>query len=124
MPKTILCIEDNQEIRENTAELLELEGYDVLVADNGHDGINIARANHPNLIICDVIMIGINGYQVFEILLQDESTRLIPVIFTSAMSESANKKKAFSIGGCHYLIKPYDDKELFAIIAKLLTPTL
>ena len=124
MPKIILFIEDNKEIRESTVELLELEGYNVLVVDNGKDGINIARNNLPDLIISDVIMPGISGYEVFESLLLDENTRLIPFIFTSAMSEKSDIKKAFTIGMCHYLIKPYDDKELFKIIEKMLAPVL
>jgi CheY-like chemotaxis protein len=120
MPATILFIEDNVDIRENTTELLELEGYQVLVADNGPDGISMAKHHRPDLIISDVIMRGMDGFEVFESLLLDDNTRHIPFIFTSAMSERSHIEKAFSIGHCNYLVKPYDDKDLFLIIEKVL----
>ncbi|NHA03389.1 response regulator [Mucilaginibacter sp. HC2] len=120
MPTTILFIEDNTDIRENTTELLELEGYQVITADNGTDGISMAKLHHPNLIISDVVMRGLDGFEVFELLLLDRNTRDIPFIFTSAMSERSHMEKALSIGYCNYLVKPYDDKDLFQIIEKVL----
>ncbi|MGN8068912.1 response regulator [Mucilaginibacter sp. 22184] len=120
MPTTILFIEDNIDIRENTTELLELEGYHVIVADNGPDGISMAMLHQPDLIISDVIMRGMDGFEVFELLLLNDNTRHIPFIFTSAMSERSHIEKAFSIGHCNYLVKPYDDKDLFSVIEKVL----
>lgn len=120
MPTTILFIEDNTDIRENTTELLELEGYQVITADNGTDGISMAKLHHPNLIISDVVMRGMDGFEVFELLFLDHNTRDIPFIFTSAMSERSHMEKALSIGYCNYLVKPYDDKDLFLIIEKVL----
>ena len=123
MPATILFIEDNADIRENTTELLELEGYRVIVVDNGPDGISMAKLHRPDLIISDVIMSGMDGFEVFESLLLDDNTRNIPFIFTSAMSERAHIEKAFSIGHCDYLVKPYDDKDLFLVIERALRST-
>ena len=120
MRKTLLLIEDNEDIRENTAELLELEGYQVLTADNGLEGIRQAQANLPDLIICDVLMREADGYTVFRTLLEDSSTRDIPFIFVTAKSETADRAVAVAIGTCDYLIKPFDERELFACITRLL----
>jgi CheY-like chemotaxis protein len=120
MQKTILLIEDNADIRENTAELIELENYRVLTAENGLEGIRLAQLNLPDLVICDVLMKEADGYTVFRTLLQGEATCHIPFIFITAKSENADRLKAMSIGDCHYLVKPFDEKELFACIQKLL----
>ncbi|UOE49794.1 response regulator [Mucilaginibacter sp. SMC90] len=121
MQKTILLIEDNEDIRENTAELLDLEGYHVITADNGLEGIRQAQANLPDLIICDVLMREADGYTVFRTLLEDSSTRDIPFIFVTAKSETADRAIARAIGTCEYLIKPFDEKELFDCIRGLLS---
>ena len=120
MPKTILLIEDNEDIRENTAELLELEGFRVLAVQNGQDGIALTRTDLPDLVICDILMPEMDGYAVFRRLLSQEETRHIPFIFFTARSESVDKAKADAIGRCSYLIKPFDETELLALIARVL----
>lgn len=124
MNANILLIEDNQDIRENTAELLELEGYRVITADNGLEGIRLAGLHFPDLVISDVLMPGADGYTVFQALLDRETTRHIPFLFITAKSESADKAKALSIGRCAYLVKPFDEKELLDCLAKMLNPSL
>jgi CheY-like chemotaxis protein len=120
MQKKILIIEDNRDIRESTTELLELEGYAVLTTENGLEGIRSAQAELPDLVICDVLMEGADGYTVFRALLGGEDTRHIPFIFVTAKSESTDKAKAMAIGPCGYLVKPFDEKELFACISRCL----
>ena len=124
MNATILLIEDNQDIRENTAELLELVGYRVITADNGLEGIRLAGLYFPDLVISDVLMPGADGYTVFQALLDQETTRHIPFLFITAKSESADKKKALSIGRCAYLVKPFDEKELLDCLTKMLNNSL
>ncbi len=120
MQKTILLIEDNRDIRENTAELLELEGHRVITAENGLHGIQLAEVNLPDLVICDVLMPEADGYAVFRALLNGANTRQIPFIFITAKSENSDKAKAMEIGQCGYLVKPFDEKELFDSIKKYL----
>ncbi|GAB3915844.1 response regulator [Mucilaginibacter boryungensis] len=112
----ILLIEDNDDIRENTVELLELEGYDVLAAGDGSRALELIAEQIPDLIVCDVVMPGLNGYDVFDTLQNNPNTRSIPFIFTTAQSERADLAKAKSLGVRHYLVKPFDDKELLACI--------
>ncbi|HEY0175409.1 MAG TPA: response regulator [Pedobacter sp.] len=121
MQKTILLIEDNKDIRENVAELLELEGFRVITAENGVEGILQAQMNLPDLVICDVLMQEADGYTVFRTLLDGETTRDIPFVFITAKSESSDRAKAMEIGACDYLIKPFDEVELFTCITKMLS---
>jgi DNA-binding response OmpR family regulator len=120
MQTTILLIEDNQDIQENTAELLELQGYRVLSAFNGQEGIILAETYLPDLIISDVVMPEGDGYAVFNALRENAATWDIPVIFISAKSENADRLKALGMGVCDYLVKPFDEQELFDCIEKRL----
>jgi CheY-like chemotaxis protein len=117
---TILHIQDDKDISDNTAELLELEGYKVISIDNGTDGIGLAKSCHPDLIICDIIMRETDGYTVFKTLLQDISIQNIPFIFSTANSEESDREKANKIGFCEYLIKPFDGKELLDCVKRML----
>jgi len=118
--KTILLIEDNNEVRENTAEILELANYKVLQAEDGKVGVEKANSNHIDLIICDIIMRETDGYTVFKTLLQDISIQNIPFIFSTANSEESDREKANKIGFCEYLIKPFDGKELLDCVKRML----
>lgn len=117
---TILHIEDNKDISDNTAELLELEGYKVISTDNGTDGIHLAKNHHPDLIICDIIMRETDGYTVFKTLLQDINIQSIPFIFSTASSENADRERAKQIGYCEYLVKPFDGKDLIDCVTRVL----
>ncbi|MGF7073229.1 response regulator [Mucilaginibacter sp. R-33] len=119
MKNKVLLIEDNQDIRENAAELLELYGFEVLVADCGEAGLDLTDL-HPDLIISDVIMPGISGYDVFNQLQEDSLKKNIPFIFTTALSEKKDQDIAKVMGIQNYLIKPYDEAELISCIRKCL----
>jgi len=114
--KTILLIEDDIALRENTAELLELSGYEVTVAPNGRVGIDKAVSLHPNLIICDIMMPEVDGYGVLEALSQKEETRFIPFIFLSAKTEHKEIRKGMDMGADDYLTKPFEEEELLSAI--------
>ena len=109
---TILAIEDETEIRENIQEILELEGFDVLIAENGRIGVQLAQEHHPDLIICDVMMPELDGYDVLVALRQDPSTLKIPFIFLSAKATKADFRKGMSLGADDYLTKPFTPGEL------------
>ncbi|MEM6628727.1 MAG: response regulator [Bacteroidota bacterium] len=114
--KKILLVEDNLEVRENTAEILELSGYEVLTAENGKVGVQLAQANDPDLIICDIMMPELDGYGVLRILNKDPNTAQIPFIFLTAKAEMSDMRKGMNLGADDYLTKPFDEVELLDAI--------
>jgi two-component system, sensor histidine kinase and response regulator len=114
---TILAIEDEIEIRENIQDILELEGFNVLTAENGRIGVQVAQEHHPDLIICDVMMPELDGYDVLLKLRQDPTTLKIPFIFLSAKAANTDFRKGMSLGADDYLTKPFTPSELCSAIA-------
>ena len=112
MSKTILLIEDNKEMRENTAEILELSKYEVSTAKNGKEGVELAQKNKPDLIICDIMMPVLDGYGVLHLLAKNEETANIPFIFLTAKAERSDFRKGMEMGADDYVTKPFDDIEL------------
>ena len=110
--KTILIIEDNVDVRENTAEILELANYKVLQAENGKIGVEIAQKSKPDLIICDIMMPVLDGYGVIHLLNKNPETASIPFIFLTAKSERVDFRKGMEMGADDYISKPFDDIEL------------
>lgn len=111
-PKKILLIEDNPEMRENTAEILELAAYNVVTATNGKEGVKLAQQEQPDLIICDIMMPELDGYGVLHMLGKDDQTASVPFIFLTAKAERNDQRKGMTMGADDYLTKPYDDVEL------------
>ncbi|GAA4389991.1 response regulator [Hymenobacter koreensis] len=114
--KTILLIEDNDLIRESTAEILELAGYHVLTAENGKVGVEQARATRPDLVICDIMMPVLDGYGVLQIFNQDAQLSGVPFIFLTAKTERTDMRKGMELGADDYLTKPFDESELLSAI--------
>ncbi|WP_336516640.1 response regulator [Pollutibacter soli] len=114
--KTILVIEDNQDIRENIAEILELGGYRALVAENGKLGVEVALKENPDLIVCDIMMPGLDGYGVLHLLRKNESTQYTPFIFLTAKVERGDFRKGMEMGADDYITKPFEDIELLNAI--------
>lgn len=110
--KKILLIEDNVEIRENTSEILTLDGYEVTVAENGKEGVTKAIAEKPDLIICDIMMPVLDGYGVLHLLTKNPETADIPFIFLTAKAERTDFRKGMDMGADDYITKPFDDVEL------------
>jgi CRP/FNR family transcriptional regulator, polysaccharide utilization system transcription regulator len=110
--KTILIIEDNLDVRENTAEILELANYRVLQAENGKIGVEMAQKSKPDLIICDIMMPVLDGYGVIHLLNKNQETASIPFIFLTAKSERIDFRKGMEMGADDYISKPFDDIEL------------
>jgi CRP-like cAMP-binding protein/CheY-like chemotaxis protein len=118
--KKILLIEDNPEVRENTQEILDLAGYNVLTAPNGKAGVDLAQKENPDLIICDIMMPELDGYGVLHILNMKSETAGIPFIFLTAKTEKTDIRKGMNLGADDYLTKPFDDTDLLnAIEARL-----
>jgi len=114
--KKILVIEDNLEVRENLAEILELSGYEVFTAENGKVGVQAARNNKPDLILCDVMMPELDGFGVLRILDQTPLTADIPFVFLTAKAEKDDFRKGMNLGADDYITKPFDDVELLDAI--------
>ncbi len=112
MSKTILIIEDNDEIRENIVEILELAGLEVFEADNGKTGVELAIKQKPKLILCDIMMPELDGYGVLYMLKKNPETEHIPFIFLTARAERPDLRKGMELGADDYLTKPFDDMEL------------
>ncbi len=114
--KTILLIDDNKDILENLTEYLEMEGYKILSATNGKNGIELAKQHIPHLILCDTLMPDLDGYEVLHLLLETCKTHKIPFVFSTSNSEKVDKTKAIELGADDYLIKPYDMETLAKVI--------
>ncbi|MBA6151408.1 response regulator [Gelidibacter maritimus] len=112
----ILLIEDNQDVRENTADILELEGYEVASAENGKVGIEHAKQLMPDVIVCDIMMPELDGYDVLEELNKNAQTSSIPFIFLTAKTEKIDMRKGMNLGADDYLTKPFTEKELLEAI--------
>jgi CheY-like chemotaxis protein len=118
--KTILIIEDNPEIRENITEILELANFKVISAENGRAGIFAANESVPDIILCDIMMPEVNGYEVLKGLRQNPPTADIPFIYVTASAEKSEVKLAMDMGANGYVRKPFDTKELIDTIEKCL----
>jgi CRP-like cAMP-binding protein/CheY-like chemotaxis protein len=116
MSKKVLIIEDNNDIRENIVEILELAGYKVYAANNGKTGVDLAVKNTPDIILCDIMMPELDGYGVLYMLNKYPETAAIPFIFLTAKAERVDLRKGMEMGADDYLTKPFDDMELLTAI--------
>jgi len=110
--KKVLFIEDNDDIRNNTAEILELANYNVLTAENGKKGIEKALQEKPDLIICDIMMPVLDGYGVFHTLQKNPQTMNTPFIFLTAKTEKSDFRKGMELGADDYITKPFTGTDL------------
>lgn len=117
---TILIIEDNRNIRENTAELLEMEEYNVITASDGKEGFQKILDLIPDLIICDILMPKMGGLELLAKLGMHNDLKTIPLIFFSVKSEKKDIKIAMGLGAYDYIVKPSDLKNLLVSIRKCL----
>lgn len=121
--KHLLLIEDNNEIRENTAEILELAGYKVRTAENGKIGVELALEHKPDLIICDIMMPVLDGYGVLHLLNKNPDLTGIPFIFLTAKAERSDFRKGMEMGADDYITKPFSDIELLNAVESRLRKT-
>ena len=114
--KKILLIEDNDLIRENTAEILELANYKVITAANGKIGVEQALQQTPDLIICDIMMPVLDGYGVLHAVQKNETIKNTPFIFLTAKTERSDFRKGMENGADDYITKPFDGTELLSAV--------
>ena len=116
----ILYIEDNLAIRENGVEILELGGYTVITAINGNDGVALAKEKIPDLIICDIVMPLMDGYETIQQIKSDPALAEIPFMFVTASAQTSEMSRGLQLGANAYIRKPFDGKELLETIKQLL----
>lgn len=114
--KKVLVIEDNEDVCENTVEILTFADYKAITAKNGKIGIEIAEQQLPDVILCDIMMPELDGFEVLKILSENSKTSHIPFIFLTAKSEKADIRKGMNLGADDYLTKPFTEKELLNAI--------
>jgi len=114
--KTILIIEDQPDMRENIATILEMEDHAVLTAENGREGIEMAREEKPDLILCDVMMPEMDGHEVLNALRADRTIAGTPFIFLTAKGEKRDLRQGMNLGADDYLTKPVSAPELLGAI--------
>jgi two-component system, OmpR family, alkaline phosphatase synthesis response regulator PhoP len=108
----ILIIEDTEDVRHNIQEILELENFETIVAENGRIGVQLAMKEYPNLIISDVSMPEMDGYQVLATLRNHPETAITPFIFLTAQSIQKDRRQGMELGANDYLTKPFTCDEL------------
>ncbi|MCE1243025.1 MAG: response regulator [Oryzomicrobium sp.] len=117
--KKILVVDDSPTERAYLTEILSKAGYQIVTAENGEDGIAKAKSEHPDLVLMDVVMPGLNGYQATRTLTRDEDTKNIPVIVCTSKGQETDKIWGLRQGALDYLVKPVKADELLAKIAAL-----
>jgi CheY-like chemotaxis protein len=118
--KKVIFIEDNLEIRENTVEILELASYKVFAAADGNEGMVMIMQHLPNIILCDIHMPNMNGFEVFWNVKANATVSGIPFVFVTASAEKKEMESALSLGADGYICKPFDSKELLELVFRLL----
>jgi CheY-like chemotaxis protein len=120
--KSVLVIEDEAPLRANLARLLSAEGYRVVAAPNGDEGIRRAREERPDLVICDVLMPRTDGFGVLAALRSQPETAETPFIFLSASADKEDLARGLRSGANEYVTKPFKIAELLAAVRRLLPP--
>ena len=118
--KRVLICDDDPVILRLIQVNLELEGYEVLLAHDGEKAIEVAQAGRPDLIILDIMMPRLDGYQTCERLKADDSTKEIPVVFLSAKAQQSDIEKGRTFGVSEYVTKPFDPNDLVDVVERVL----
>ena len=116
----ILVVDDHPTSRVTAATLLAVEGYQVLEAESGSSALSMVVETKPDLLLLDVMMPGMDGFEVCRRLKQDERTRLVPIIFVTALNDRRSRIKGIEAGGDDFLTKPFDRLELTARVKSLI----
>jgi DNA-binding response OmpR family regulator len=116
----VLVVDDEPPIRLLCRVNLEAEGMEVLEAADGEEGLATARAEKPDVVLLDVMMPGMDGWQVAEQLFESDETNQIPLVFLTARAELRDRARGLELGGVDYITKPFNPVELAAVVEGLL----
>ena len=116
----ILIVDDSPTETFRFKEILTKHGYDVLEASNGADGVTLAKAEQPDLVLMDVVMPGVNGFQATRQITRDEDTKHIPVVIVSTKDQATDRVWGKRQGAIDYLIKPIEENRLIDVIKQFL----
>lgn len=116
----VLIVEDDEMLRTNLAEILDLEGFTFATARNGAEGLAMARATRPGVIVSDAAMPVLSGFDMIRALRADAGTRDIPVIILSAAIEPERKQLGLELGAADYIVKPFNVGQLVTAIRRRL----
>lgn len=117
--KKVLVVDDSPTERHVLVELLTRNGYQVITAESGEEGIEKAKSELPDLVLMDVVMPGLNGYQATRTLIRNETTKHIPIIVCTSKGQETDKIWGLRQGALDYLVKPVNGEELLSKIAAL-----
>jgi two-component system phosphate regulon response regulator PhoB len=117
----VLVVDDEAPIRLLCRVNLEAEGMAVLEAADGPSGLDAARREHPDVVLLDVMMPGLDGWRVAEQLLDDPRTQAIPIVFLTARAELRDRARGLDLGGLDYVTKPFNPVELAPLIREVIT---
>lgn len=115
---TILVIEDDEAIGENIVELLEIFGFHVRLAPDAPTGLAFIHEKQPDLIFCDVVMPGVDGYELLTVLRSDVMYQTLPLYFITAKSEPVDRERSLALGATGYLVKPFTEEELLNCVCR------
>lgn len=116
MAKRVLVIEDEPNILDNIAETLEMEGFDVITANGGREGVKQALTKRPDVVLCDIMMPDFNGYDVLMSLRSDPNTATAPFVFLTALGARSNMRQGMELGADDYITKPFSPDELLTAV--------
>src|SRR5437868_3875255 len=120
MSERVLIVDDEAPIRLLCRVNLEVEGMEVLEAPDGPSGLSAARREHPDIVLLDVMMPGLDGWRVAEELLEDPATQGIPIVFLTARAELRDRARGLDLGGLDYVTKPFNPTELAPLIREVI----
>jgi signal transduction histidine kinase len=120
MPTRILVVDDNNEVVQVVTLLLESKGYQVVAAYSGEEALTLMEQQRPDLILCDIMMPGLDGYQVFQRVRADRRWRMIPFVFLTALTDPKTRVSSFELGVEGFITKPFRHQELLALVGGLL----
>jgi CheY-like chemotaxis protein len=119
MPR-VLVVDDDPQVLRLLRVNFELEGYDVASASGGNEALEAIAAEAPDLVVCDVMMPGMDGFEVVRRLRADDATSGLPIVMLSAKAMGADMRKGMEAGADEYVTKPFDPAELIDVVARLL----
>lgn len=116
----VLVVEDDPDLNEMIGAYVELAGYPYHAAHSGEEALRALRAKAPGMVLLDLMLPDVDGFEVCQRLREDAGTREVPVVVVSALSDPASRRRARELGALAYLAKPFDPDELIAVIQRVL----